>query len=144
MRLAFFVPGVPQPKGSGSRIASGVYLEAGTGPSRRRKKLWYSKVADHALIAAHGQGNGLRIDSAVSARVVFRFPIPKSRLKGRRAIMPGDPHLAPCDLDKILRGVGDALTRSGVIADDRLIAEWHAMKVYCDKGDEGADVTLTW
>ena len=144
MKLAFFVPGVPMPKGSGSRIASGVYLEAGTGPSRRRKKFWYSKVADYALIAAHGQGNGLRIDSAVSVTVVFRFPIPKSRLKGRRAITPGDPHLAPGDLDKNLRAVGDSLTRSGVIADDRLIAEWHARKTYCAQGDEGADVTLTW
>ena len=144
MNLSFFVPGVPQPKGSGSIVAGGVYLEAGTGPSRRRKVRWYSRVADYARRASHGQGIGPKIDSAVSVRVVFRFPIPKSRLRGRNRIAPGDPHLAPGDLDKNLRALGDSLTRSGVIKDDRLISEWHASKVYAAAGDEGAEVLLTW
>jgi Holliday junction resolvase RusA-like endonuclease len=144
MRLAFFVPGVPQPKGSGSRIASGVYLEAGTGPSRRRKKLWYSRVADYARRASHGQGIGPRIDSAVTARVVFRFPIPKSRLRGKRAMAVGSPHVSAPDADKLARSLGDSLTRSGVIADDRLIATWAIWKIYAMPGDEGADVLLTW
>jgi Holliday junction resolvase RusA-like endonuclease len=152
MKLAFFVPGVPQSKGSHMALPMGgksgsrhvVLVEAGTRRTRPIKAAWYSKVAACALEAGHGQGKGLRIDSAVSVKAVFRFPIPKSRLRGKRAITPGDPHLAPCDLDKILRGVGDALTRSGVIADDRLITEWHARKIYCEAGDEGAEVLLTW
>jgi hypothetical protein len=140
-RLAFFVPGVPQPKGSRMALPLGgkagsrhvVLVEAGTRRTRPLKALWYSKVAEHAFMALQRHAGHLRIDSAVSATVAFRFPIPKSRLRGKKAISPGDPHLAPCDLDKILRGVGDAL-----------IWEWHARKTYCVQGDEGADVSLTW
>ena len=144
MKLAFFVPGVPQPKGSGSIVAGGRYIEAGTRRSRAAKKLWYSKVADYALIAAHGLSRPLKIDSAVSVAVVFRFPVPKSRLRGRQRLAPGDPHVSAPDCDKLARSIGDSLTRSGVVVDDRLIAEWHARKTYCAQGDEGADVTLTW
>jgi crossover junction endodeoxyribonuclease RusA len=143
-QLAFTVPGVPQPKGSGSIVAGGRYIEAGTGPSRKRKKLWYSKVAEYALIAHHRLAMGLPVDSAVTAEVSLRFPIPASRLRGRRAIAPCDAHTSKPDLDKLLRGVGDALTQAGVIADDSLIVEWHAQKTYCAPGDEGTDVALTW
>jgi Holliday junction resolvase RusA-like endonuclease len=142
MKLAFFVPGVPQPKGSGSRIASGVYLEAGTGPSRKRKVLWYAKVARHALQAARTPLRAIAAPIAVEA--VFRFPIPASRRRGKQALTVGDPHISAPDADKLARSLGDSLTRSGVIADDRLIATWSISKVYVAPGDEGADVTLTW
>jgi Holliday junction resolvase RusA-like endonuclease len=142
MNLTFFVPGIPQPKGSGSRIASGVYLEAGTSASRKRKVSWYAKVADAALRAWKPPLVAIR--APVTVKAVLRFPIPKSRSRGKRALAPGDPHISAPDADKLARSLGDSLTRSGVIADDRLIATWFISKVYVAQGDEGADVTLTW
>ena len=142
MKLAFFVPGVPQPKGSVTRIPSGVYLEAGSGASRKRKVSWYARMADAALRAWKPPLVAIR--APIVVRAVFRFPIPKSRLRGKRRLAPDDAHIGPPDCDKLCRGLGDALTRSGVIADDRLIAEWHATKVYVAPGDEGAEVLITW
>lgn len=144
MRLSFTVPGVPQPKGSGSIVAGGHYIEAGTGPSRRKKTSWYSKVAEHALLALPGLASGLKIDSPVSASVLFRFPIPKSRLRGKRALKVGDPHVSKPDCDKLIRAIGDSLTRGRLIGDDALIWDWSATKVYATPGDEGAEIVLTW
>ena len=142
MKLAFFVPGVPQPKGSVTRISTGQYLEAGTGRSRKRKALWYARVAVDALRASKGPLKP--ISTGVTVAVCFKFPIPASRLRGRRKLTPGDPHLGPGDLDKLCRAVGDSLTRSGVIVDDRLITTWYATKVYATQGDEGANIAITW
>jgi Holliday junction resolvase RusA-like endonuclease len=153
VKLAFFVPGVPMPKGSRMALPMGgkassrhvVLVEAGTRVTRPAKAAWYTKVADYALEASHGHGKGLKIDSPVAVGVVFRFPIPKSRLRGKRKLVPGDPHVSAPDCDKLQRSIGDSLTRAGVIRDDALIWKWlDPQKLYCAAGSEGAEVLLTW
>lgn len=145
--LAFCVPGIPQPKGSRQALPLGgktgnqriVLVEAGTRRTRPVKALWYELVEERARAAR----NAPIVGSAVVASVNFRFPIPKSRRRGKRALKVGEPHVSKPDVDKLCRAIGDALTGS-VIADDALIFCWHARKVYCAPGNEGVEVLLSW
>ena len=45
------------------------------------------------------------------------------------------------DLDKLCRAIGDALTQSGVLRDDALIAEWVARKQWARKPDTWLQIT---
>lgn len=144
--MAFFVRGLPQPKGSGSYVrpphGKAAYIEAGTTRSRKAKKAWYEAVSEQASL----NGPRMPVETATVVGVCFYFPIPKSRLRGKRRLIPGDPHTSAPDCDKLQRGVGDALKQAGVIRDDCLIWAWEPppRKVYCSPGDEGAHVTVRW
>jgi Holliday junction resolvase RusA-like endonuclease len=53
------------------------------------------------------------------------------------------PNTAP-DLDKLLRGIGDALQIAGVISNDGQIVSIEAHKVYSDvPADNGVEIWLT-
>jgi Holliday junction resolvase RusA-like endonuclease len=48
------------------------------------------------------------------------------------------------DLDKLLRGIGDALQISGVISNDGQIVSIEAHKVYSEvPGDNGVEIYIT-
>jgi Holliday junction resolvase RusA-like endonuclease len=138
--LRIFVPGTPQSKGSGSKVAGGRYIEDGTKLSRPRKTRW-GKLITRTLIESR---LGKVISTGVTVHAVFMYPIAKTRLKGKRAITPGDWHEQKPDGDKCLRAVYDPIKLSGMISDDCIISNGHHYKRWCLPGNEGAHILITW
>lgn len=72
----------------------------------------------------------------VTVHLTFHMPRPKS--VSRRY-----PNSAP-DLDKLVRGVGDSLQQSGLLANDGQIVTIVAHKIYAaETGDQGVEIELT-
>lgn len=72
---------------------------------------------------------------AVSLTAIFFMPRPKSNVRPLPSVKP--------DLDKLLRAIGDAATKAGVINDDSQICEIVAHKVYEAEGlPRGVLITL--
>jgi crossover junction endodeoxyribonuclease RusA len=128
MILTFSIPGVPQQQGS--KINYGrVSVEA-----NKKLKPWRAVALYAAGIAADPHLLPIFTGPVdVSARCYF--PRPKSHYgTGKNAGVLKDTaptwHSAPPDLDKLLRAIGDVLTQSQIIQDDRLIASWIGLKRY--------------
>jgi crossover junction endodeoxyribonuclease RusA len=93
---------------------------------------WRAAVEAAARLAA---GPGWEpIDAAVSISGEIRLPKP------RTTKYPDYPAGAP-DLDKLQRAIGDALTKSRVIADDARIVHWDVRKVWAEELP-GMDITI--
>lgn len=119
------VYGDPAPQGSKRHVGGGRMIEASkkVGP-------WRRAVAEAALAL----GDHKPLDGPLEADVTFYLPRPKSV---KRAL----PHVPP-DLDKLVRGLFDALTIAGVWVDDALVVRTYACKFYSDLEEAGAEVTV--
>lgn len=117
--LTFMVPGVAVPKGSRSTYR-GRSVE-----SSKRWPQWHHAVAEHAVAARLQQSVSRFVDEPVSLTVTFYLPKPKRRPKSER-------HITRPDLDKLVRGVCDALT--GIVwEDDSQVNTIMAVKRYVDE-----------
>lgn len=132
---SFFVPGVPQPKGSltpmANRHTGRIAMIEGRRPKARKAFAGWMKMVKLSALAA-----GVKpIAGPVSIDVTFIFPRPKSAKK--RAY----PCVKP-DIDKLLRAVLDALT--GVAyRDDGQVTHIGSRKLYDDRMDgEGARICV--
>lgn len=144
-RLAFTVNGIPGAQGSKRHVGHGVMVE-----SSKKVKPWRSDVKAAAEAAHLASDEWDRADGPIGLHVTFRFARPRSHYRtGRNAHVLRDT--APIyvtsrgagDVDKLLRATADALTASGVIADDVFIVAVHALKVYASAGESpGADLAL--
>jgi len=143
VRVEFFIPGIPQAKGSMTSPAPGVMIEAGSNISRARKKTWRARIEQALFVEAKKRYRKKRYPLAgpLIVDIVFRFPIPAYR---RRKIDPDEPHLQKPDVDKLVRGVLDPLTATGIVKDDCVVHDVHAHKAWCVPGQEGAVLVLTW
>lgn len=128
--ITFTIPGIPQQQGSKQfRNGHGYEANKKLGPWRK----------DALACAADAKGNneGPLFAGPVEVSLVCYFPRPASHYgTGRNAgvLKPSAPHWhasAP-DLDKLQRALGDVLTQSQVVLDDRLIVAWVAHKRYGD------------
>ena len=118
--VEFEVVGLPAAQGSKRHVGNGVMVE-----SSKALKPWRSAVAEAARDIAADVG---QYDEPLHMEVCFRFPMPKSRRAGVRAVGIASKTTAP-DLDKLIRSTGDALTTSGLIRDDALISSVYALKL---------------
>lgn len=135
--ITFVVHGVPAPQ-AGSRAvptARGARLISTGGAGLQA---WRNDVAAAAAVQAEEHG---MLDGPMKVTVWFRFPMPKSRPKWKRATHGQWKTTAP-DTDKLLRSLGDSLKAGGLIADDALIASWTACKVEVWEQWTGADITI--
>ncbi|MEC4616288.1 RusA family crossover junction endodeoxyribonuclease [Tsukamurella tyrosinosolvens] len=129
--LRFFAAGVPAPQGSKRPFTNGgrtVLVEMSKG-----LPVWRRDVC--AAVAA-GVVVESPIDVAVSVAATFVMPRPKRLAK----VQPTPPFVKAPDLDKLQRGLGDALVTAGVLADDDLIVQWLASKRYA----EPSEATGAW
>lgn len=128
--VSFEVLGVPVQQGSHKAVGRGkhsVIVETAKGHGA-----WRTDVANEARAAAMRAGLHAPLDGPLSLHVTFRFPCPTSRTKAHREAAQGGrgaPKTTTPDLDKLVRCIGDALTASGLIVDDRLIWDLHARKI---------------
>jgi len=139
------VYGAPAPQGSIKPVAprrkdgtrGRTVLIHETGP---KVKAWRA-----AVLAAVGRADKLERFAAgqpVEVIVIFRMtrPLADYRAGGHLADSAPAEHVKRPDLDKLLRGLLDALADAGVLADDSQVCAVSATKVWCGAGTGGAEV----
>lgn len=131
MRNEFFciALGDPAPQGSKRHVGNGVMIE-------QSKKLpaWRKTVAEAVYRTFISTGDERPFTTPVEIWATFYLPRPKS-------VKRLFPHVPP-DLDKLERGLFDALTIAGVWLDDSLVVRSHSSKLYADGHNAGVAITI--
>lgn len=119
--------GTPAPQGSKKSVGRNRFVEASKG-----LPAWRAAVEAAARLAA-GPG-WVPWDGPVSVSGTVSILKPgTTKFKDHPA--------GPPDLDKLQRGIGDALTKSRLITDDSRIVHWDIRKVWAT-GVPGADLVI--
>lgn len=122
--VAFYIEGIPAPKGSLVAVKRGVYLES----SRQKLNPWLQAIkAKTRKLEALAP-----IDGNLEVEVIFYLPRPASVTRLLPNVKP--------DLDKLLRGIFDGL--KGFISDDARIVRVTGSKLYADQKPPGALVRI--
>jgi Holliday junction resolvase RusA-like endonuclease len=122
--LLFNVPGIPQPQGSTRSFARGGKIV--TTSDNLALRPWRDAVCWHARQA---QAGAEPFAGPVCVSAIFWLPRPaghfgSGRNAGRlRPSAPPRPDVKP-DLDKLMRGVLDALSEAGVWRDDAQVVDF--------------------
>jgi crossover junction endodeoxyribonuclease RusA len=98
------------------------------------------------MLACDRDGPGEPLQNAVSLRVTFRFPRPKShwgtgRNAGALKRSAQLRHIQRPDVDNLGKAVMDAMTQAGVWRDDSQACHLTLIKVWCN-ADEKPGVTI--
>ena len=108
-----FVPGRPAPQGSKKHVGGGRMVEASKYLPAWRKAL------DEALTTSWQGKTTIEGPVIVEADFFLQKPVTT-----KHQICP----TGPPDLDKLVRSVGDALTRARIVEDDSRITSWRVSK----------------
>lgn len=119
------VEGIPAPKGS-KKLINGRLVEASP------RLTWWNHQLEEQLHEDYTASCATEI-RPVHIELTFRMPKPKTRKVGIW-------HEKRPDVDKLARAVLDALTRSGVIADDSQVASLYVCKRYDSDLPDGVDI----
>ncbi len=133
-RVVVRVIGHPQPQGSMRAITVGGrarVVPGGTDKAKKALAAWRKHVERAATTqaTAHGQ-----LDGPLHVWIQFRLPRPRTVTRPWPSVPP--------DLDKLARATHDALTTSGLIADDGRICRSSTEKVYADGEIPGALIVI--
>lgn len=129
--LSITVPGIPVPQGSMKAFHRPGMRFAVVTSDNVKLKPWRATVA----LAAAEKVKTLT-DRAVTVEIVFRMPRPKSLPKNVQH------HTKKPDIDKLVRGIFDALT-GVVFADDSQVVAHRAAKRYCVANEQPcAEITV--
>ncbi len=135
MNLDCFISGIPAPQGSKKafRVGNSVRIVE----SSNKLQPWRTHCINS--LAAY-KAQCVYFDTAIEVSLVFFFQRPKTHSKKQR-LSPWKT-TAP-DVDKLCRGVFDALTQASVISDDAIITRARIVKVYASEGgDTGVHITI--
>ncbi len=124
--LELFIAGVPRPQGSKNAYKRGtrvVLVE-----SNKHLPVWRQAVYE-ALRAS-----GKQFEGAVTVMATFYIPRPKTNKRIYATTKP--------DVDKLVRAIGDCLTKAGTIVDDSYIVTWNAAKAYADGVEPGVRIIV--
>jgi crossover junction endodeoxyribonuclease RusA len=129
--IRIVVYGSPAPQGSkkfvGMVNGHGMLVE-----SSKKVKPWRQDVVAAAIAVRQGAAP---LDGALSVRMVFTMPKPKSAPKRRRTW----PNRTP-DVSKLARSTEDALTTAGIWADDARVVEYTRLaKVFPGEDHDALD-----
>lgn len=124
--IQFFVAGKPAPQGSKRSVGRGRFIEASK----------YLPVWREAVVSAARQSyQGEPIDVPVRVRVIVFIDQPK---KPKYALAPATPP----DVDKVARGILDALKIGGIYRDDALVVSLEIDKMWSVDGLQGAYISV--
>lgn len=130
--LSFFVPGRPSPQGSKKSVGNGRFIEAS-----KYLPAWRRAVTEFAIYAAT-EHNWEPVEGPVTLEVVFYLERPSTIKVNKR------PHpVVPPDIDKLVRGVSDALSDAAVWGDDSQVVKLVAFKRYADNHEQGAFISVS-
>lgn len=147
LSLSVLVRGAPQCKGSKTELENGGMIESGTNRSRQRKRNSARSIAQNIRVALIQNGFRMRdfpLAQAIRVDLYFYFPIARTRMTGKRALVPGMYHTQKPDRDKCIRHVGDAIKTSGIVLDDCYDACGWAEKRWCAPGQERTEIRISW
>jgi Holliday junction resolvase RusA-like endonuclease len=133
MRIVVY--GTPAPQGSKKLVRNKHTNQTHTLETSPHLVPWRQDVKAAAEATLEAQGWPQPFQGAVVMRLVFTFTRPAS-VKRHKRPWPS----VPPDLDKLARGVLDALTAAGVFRDDALVVEFTRLaKVYAGEDLEALD-----
>lgn len=132
--IQLHVIGIAAPQGSKVRVANGAMLDGTSPAGRARLAEWRRAVADQAR--AHLDTNP-HPPLAEPLHITIEFAFPPTKTDPYRHW-----HVVAPDLDKIIRSTFDALTHSGLVADDRYFCQLTARKSYALCVPPGATITI--
>jgi crossover junction endodeoxyribonuclease RusA len=139
--LTFEVRDIPAPQGSKRHVGHGILVE-----SSAKVKPWREAVRAECVAAMKSTGiTGW--GGAIEVGLLFLMPRPKSHYRtGKRAGQLRDDAPAHVskrpDIDKLIRSTLDALTATGIYADDGQVAHLIARQMYADPAPVGAVITV--
>jgi len=110
--LEVWAPGLPAPQGSKTHKGGGRMVE-----SSKALKPWRQDVR-HAVLAEVMPALRKPVEGPVELELWLFMPRPKSHPKTKRTLPATQP-----DVDKLVRGVMDALTSAGVWLDDGQVTD---------------------
>jgi Holliday junction resolvase RusA-like endonuclease len=119
MIVKCFVEGIPKPLPRPRVVSKGGKVWAYT--PKRYLEEWYNKM----LLAVREQYQMIPSEEAVKVCMRFLFPIPKNGKRQRRFTRRPD-------LDNLIKGVLDALSKANVWKDDAQVVEIQAVKEYSE------------
>lgn len=136
MIFAVFVRGVPIPQGSktilpGCGSGRPVMVESSNRKTKSKPANRLKKWRESIVAAVISEKLNLGLDRALSLRVTFFLPPPKSRSR----IASRFPCVKP-DLSKLVRAVEDALEQSGAVTNDSRFVRETTEKLYADTKDD--------
>lgn len=121
MRIVVY--GSPAPQGSksfkGMLTGKDGRSHAVMAESSKKVKPWRQDVVAAAVEAREAAGNPDPLDCALSVRMIFTLPKPKSAPKKKRIYAMRKP-----DVSKLARSTEDALTTALIWADDSRVTEY--------------------
>jgi crossover junction endodeoxyribonuclease RusA len=130
MEISFDVLGRPSPQGSKKSIGNNRFIEASKFLPAWRNAV---KIAAEHAVTVNGWA---KVSGPVELEIMFYLDRPSSISATKRPYP-----IVPPDVDKLIRGVGDALT--GVVYDDdSQIIRVLAWKVYADNREPGAFIRV--
>ncbi len=133
MRIVAY--GIPAPQGSKNPMRNRHTGKLFTQETSPNLAPWRQDVKFAAEAALTEAGRPQPFTGAVVMRVIFSFARPVSVKRSKRPW----PSVYP-DLDKLARGVLDAVKAAGVMKDDCLVVEFTRLaKVYCGEDPESLD-----
>ena len=127
--ITFTVVGIPAPQGSKRHVGNGVMVE-----SSKKVAPWRKAVANAVFSRFVETGDSSPFTGPVEIFTTFFLPRPKTVTRDWPSVPP--------DLDKLERGLFDAVTLTGLWVDDSLVVRSHAVKYYADVHAPGAVVTI--
>ena len=130
--VKFFVPGRPAPQGSKRSVGHGRFIEAS-----KYLPAWRKAVTEFAIYETT-MTSWDTIPGPARLIVSFYLERPSSISKRKRPFP-----IVPPDLDKLCRGVADALSDAGVWGDDSQVVELIATKHYADTSETGVMIEVT-
>lgn len=138
--IEFYIHGIPAPQGSKRHVGNGRMVE-----SSKKVKPWRQDVTAAAIDAIEQAKGFERFTGPVRVEITFFFPRPKYHYgtgRNANALKPSAPthHASKPDLDKCVRSTFDALTTSGIWADDSQAAQLLAQKTF--HGAPGAFIRI--
>lgn len=131
MNLTIVVNGRPAPQGSKRHVGKGRFVEAS-----KYLPAWRKAVTAAAREVANSDG-WTTTAGPVRVEVIFYLDRP-STISATKRPWP----IKPPDIDKLVRGVCDALTDAGVWEDDGQIVQLCAEKHYNDTREAGCDIRV--
>lgn len=131
--ISFNVSGIPIGQGSMKHIGGGRMIAS----NDKALRAWRSDVATAYLVEQNRLGELVQFAGAVKLNV--KFCVQRSKAAEKRAYP-----VTPYDLDKLIRGIGDAVSvNASLLLNDSQIVVIESSKVFADGCPFGAHITVT-
>lgn len=129
-----FVEGRPVPQGSKNAMPGGRGRTNLVESNDKKLRAWQNTIV--RAVQDDGGEPLHRFDRNEPVGMQLIFAMPRTSRLPKTDRVPDPPHTVKPDLDKLVRAVGDALTKAEVIGDDAQIDDTYSRKRYARVGEK--------